>query len=561
MSSDIVLTSALRSNLLSLQKTQSLIDTTQQKLATGLKVNSALDNPQSFFAAQSLNNRAGDLGRLLDGIGQSVQTIKSADEAIQSLAGLVDQAESLAEEAGNALDASSDGAVITGDVVFDGETNFTSYTNVDNGDVITLSATDANGNDIAIDAATGEGAGGAITISDNETVNEVIAQINAIKEDSSGDQVFEASLSSDGSLEIKNLKGGDFRADFGTNADIGSALGLGSIGVVEDNDGTAGYAVSVSSSPTLDSFTLYNADGSQADRSASLDSVYYEDSSGSLQQLVTGAATDTISIGVNGGTAVSVADIGADSVQGLIDNINGSSALSSSIEASFNENTNQVEIRAVSGSVESLQFSADGVAGAVSIENSFGFGTKDLAATTGNSYTESIAFGEGAGQLAQLENDYNAVVEQIDQLVSDAGYRGTNLLAGDSLDVTFNRDRTSSLTVEGTNFTSGSSGLDISGANFSSATSIASATSDIRDAQDSLRNFASSLSTSLSIIQNREDFTTNQINTLKEGADKLVVADQNEEGANLLALQTRQALGTTALSLASQSAQSVLRLF
>ena len=75
MSSDVVLTSALRTNLQSLQNTQRLIDETQLKLATGLSVNSALDNPQNFFAAQNLDNRANDLNRLLDGIGQSVRTI------------------------------------------------------------------------------------------------------------------------------------------------------------------------------------------------------------------------------------------------------------------------------------------------------------------------------------------------------------------------------------------------------------------------------------------------------------------------------------------------------
>ena len=96
MSSDVVLTSALRSNLLSLQNTQRLIDDTQLKLATGLRVNSALDNPQNFFAAQSLNNRASDLGRLLDGISQSIRTIETADNGIKGLTDLVGQAESVA---------------------------------------------------------------------------------------------------------------------------------------------------------------------------------------------------------------------------------------------------------------------------------------------------------------------------------------------------------------------------------------------------------------------------------------------------------------------------------
>ncbi len=82
MTSDVVLTAALRNNLLSLQNTQSVIDIAQNRLSTGRKVNSALDNPQSFFASQALNNRASDLTRLLDTIGQSIQVIKAADNGI-----------------------------------------------------------------------------------------------------------------------------------------------------------------------------------------------------------------------------------------------------------------------------------------------------------------------------------------------------------------------------------------------------------------------------------------------------------------------------------------------
>ena len=78
MTSDVVLTAALRSNLLSLQNTQNNIDTAQFRLSTGRKVNSALDGPQAFFASQALNNRASDLTRLLDSIGQSIQTIQAA---------------------------------------------------------------------------------------------------------------------------------------------------------------------------------------------------------------------------------------------------------------------------------------------------------------------------------------------------------------------------------------------------------------------------------------------------------------------------------------------------
>ena len=81
------------------------------------------------------------------------------------------------------------------------------------------------------------------------------------------------------------------------------------------------------------------------------------------------------------------------------------------------------------------------------------------------------------------------------------------------------------------------------------------------DALSTLRTQASSFGTSLTIVQNRQDFTKAMINTLQTGADTLVLADTNEEAANMLALQTRQQLSSTALSLASQADQAVLRLF
>ena len=76
-----------------------------------------------------------------------------------------------------------------------------------------------------------------------------------------------------------------------------------------------------------------------------------------------------------------------------------------------------------------------------------------------------------------------------------------------------------------------------------------------------LRNQASKFGSNLTTVQTRQDFTKNLINTLQTGADSLVLADSNEEGANMLALQTRQSLSTTALSLANQASQAVLRLF
>jgi flagellin len=94
----IVLSASVRQNLLSLQSTASLLATTQNDLATGNKVNSALDNPTNFFTAQGLNNRASDIGNLLDGIGNGVQVLQAANTGITSLQSLVASAQSIANQ-------------------------------------------------------------------------------------------------------------------------------------------------------------------------------------------------------------------------------------------------------------------------------------------------------------------------------------------------------------------------------------------------------------------------------------------------------------------------------
>ena len=97
--SDISLTASMRSNLLSLQNTQSLMDTTQERLSTGKKVNSAIDNPSSYYTAQSLTNRASDLEGLLDSMGQGIQTIQAANEGIEAITTFVQQAKAVANTA------------------------------------------------------------------------------------------------------------------------------------------------------------------------------------------------------------------------------------------------------------------------------------------------------------------------------------------------------------------------------------------------------------------------------------------------------------------------------
>lgn len=160
-----------------------------------------------------------------------------------------------------------------------------------------------------------------------------------------------------------------------------------------------------------------------------------------------------------------------------------------------------------------------------------------------------------------LAAQFDALRTQIDQLASDSGYRGKNLINGNNLTVIFNENATSSLTITGVYANTTGLGIAAATNNWANDTDINDAITDLDNAKVTLRQYAETLSSNLAVIQTRIDFTNNMINTLTKGAENLTLADMNEEGANMLMLQTRQALGTTALSLASQAAQSVLRLF
>jgi flagellin len=165
---------------------------------------------------------------------------------------------------------------------------------------------------------------------------------------------------------------------------------------------------------------------------------------------------------------------------------------------------------------------------------------------------------------ANLATQFGQIQSQIDQLAADAGFNGINLLDKNNsadLTVTLNERGTSSVTVSAVDFSS--SGLAVNGAqnNWGGTTDINAASTDLTNALITLRSQAQAFGSNLSTVQIRQDFTKAMINTLQSGADALTLADSNEEGANLLALQTRQQLSTTALSLASQASQAVLRLF
>ena len=161
-----------------------------------------------------------------------------------------------------------------------------------------------------------------------------------------------------------------------------------------------------------------------------------------------------------------------------------------------------------------------------------------------------------------LQNNYNGLLTQINQLAGDASFNGVNLLAGDNLTLDFNPSGTSSLTIQGVNFNAQGLGLSsLGGSQFQDNNQINTVVAAINSAISTVQAQTETFGTNSGVIGTRQTFETNMINTLQTGASNLVSADQNQESANLLTLQTQQQLEISALSIANQANQSVLKLF
>lgn len=564
MSSDVVLTSALRNNLLSLQNTQRLIDDTQLRLATGLKVNSALDNPQNFFAAQSLNNRASDLSRLLDGIGQSIRTVETADAGITALTGLIEQAQSIANQARDELAASEGEARITGDTDLSDSTDLTTVGagTIDDGDQFNIVTTDSDGNQIFED----------ITINTGDTAESLAAQItNAFADNQNGE--ITASVTDGGLLSIESADGRSFRIVDDANTPAANTLtlagfqdlGLGDYFTDETRGAGTLASTTVVAGNTIESLSLFEGNGDIVEAGDAI-AGSYTDADGNDALVLNALSTLDITVTLEDGTTINTPapTVASDTFQDFVDSINGSAALQDYVEAEFDSSTGRLSLTSISDQVANVEFNVVLNGGANTETFALGLGDPSgdldpIIQPAAGTYDQTFRFNNSTEALDALAADYNTLREQIDDLVTDAQYRGINLLNGDDLTTFFNENNTSSLTTEGVTFTA--NGLGITEAAFRSSEEIELTATQSRDALNDVRSFGSSLANDLAIITSRRDFTENTINTLTAGADDLTVADQNEEGANLLALQTRQTLGVTSLSLASQSQQSVLRLF
>jgi flagellin-like hook-associated protein FlgL len=208
---------------------------------------------------------------------------------------------------------------------------------------------------------------------------------------------------------------------------------------------------------------------------------------------------------------------------------------------------------------------------ATGITASFANGVLSVSGDGGRTVTISGSVGDALGLTGTFTNgtnrdqfvtDFNNLRTQIDQLAGDASFNGVNLLDGDNLTVTFNETGTSTLEISGVTYDAAGLGISAqTNTGFSTDSGVQSALTSLNGALTSLRSQASTFGNNLAVVENRQDFTNNLINTLESGAAGLTLADTNEEGANLLALQTRQQLGSISLSLANQADQAVLRLF
>jgi flagellin len=420
---DVTLSKAVRNSLLNLQSTAEAMGKTQQRLATGLRVNSALDNPTNYFTAQSLNARSSDLGNLLDNVSNAIQTVEAADNGIKAITKLVQTAQSTARQA---LQDKSNSSITT------------------------------------------ETAGAAVAGATTKATAEATALISA-----------------------GGFKAGDSIDIVSTNASTGVS---------------STYSYTISTGDTVED--LVNGINSSGFASASV--------------------SDT---GV-----LSVSTEGANSL-----------AITANAVATTAANANYAE-----AGLTQIGFSDDSQTSAAA----------DAGIDTAT-VNQAAAGSAASSARAALAEQFNSILDQIDALAGDSGFNGVNLLGGntESLKVSFNEDGSSSITITGVDVSSAGLGLTDTTGDFASDAEIEGKLTDLSDALTGLRSQASSFGSNLSVIETRQDFTKSMISTLETGAANLTLADTNEEAANLLALQTRQQLSSTALSLASQADQQVLRLF
>ncbi|MGN7439439.1 MAG: LamG-like jellyroll fold domain-containing protein [Alcanivorax sp.] len=513
MVDSIPLTNAIAQNILSIQRTQRLIDRTTERLASGLKVISALDDPQNFFNALSLSTRASDLERLLDGIAGSVQTLNEAQSGVEGVKDLLGLAESVALselEKLRAADSPTEPAP-------------------------TVPALSTQILNAAPDAYWELNETGGGTVANQGSLGGVDGTL--VNSPTLGGEA----LHSGGSASVEF----DGVNQYITIPDSGginlSPQSERTIELVFNADTTAGRQVLYEEGATVNSLTIYIDNGN----------VYVT----GRDQGAWGPAL--ISAPINAGETYHVAFTLNSNDGEFIGYLNGQEIGRDVVTATFPSHSGDIGIGAMNesawfhdGSASGTGFYFDGRISDVAVYND------TLSAAELANHATAVTGDEPA---SSENDDFNKILDQITQLVEDSHYRGVNLLQNDDLITTFNEDGSNINTVEGVDFTA--EGLGIEREGFDTVAGIERILDTISDALDRVRGFGRTLVTDITILTTREDFTQRTINTLKAGSDDLTVADLNEEGANMLALQTRQSIAVSSLSFAAQANSSVISLF
>ncbi|QUS54753.1 flagellin [Pseudovibrio brasiliensis] len=521
---DITLTAAVRTNLNTLQSTANLISDTQERLSTGKKVNSALDNPNSFFTASSLNSRASDLSNLQDDIGQSVSTLEAADKGISAIDKLLDAAKGKANQALQSKDADTRAKYAAEfnelrtqieDIAKDSGYKGKNLLGGDGNDLLVKFNEDGSSklNIGAVDYTDLDSSESSITLGRiGDTVGEVDAEDNksAFKLGISADDILSAAPGTGTATETDQFRTGGDTADLsaadaiadGDDFAVGDTIKVGGEDILTIGAGTTLGDVQEAIQTEIRK-TAGNQDATVAVTGG---------------DLVIGNAAADVSVEL-GGNTVSVTGAGG------------------------NTDITATKLKDITGFGEGDKITVAQKDGA----------THEFTIGASSTVADLVADLNGAG-FTDFEASFDNTTQE---LTIDNKSKGDN---AKEFSVTYSGSETGGDFGDSSKQTISADVDAIAGRGWGSDELIEASLDQVREAQLSLRAQASTFGTNLSIVTNRQDFTADLVNTLEVGAGKLTLADSNLEGANLAALNTQNQIATSTLSLATQAGQSVLQL-
>ncbi|MGO4714946.1 flagellin N-terminal helical domain-containing protein [Bradyrhizobium sp. 2TAF24] len=524
--SGITLSASVRQNLLSLQSTADLLSATQNRLATGKKVNTALDNPTNYFTASALDSRASDINNLLDGIGNGVQILQAANTGITSLQKLVDSAKSVANQALQTQVGYSTKSTITANVAGATASNL-----LGNFSSVAVTGTAVN-NDNTTAAA-------AIT-----TATQLVGTAGT------GSNDLGTAITNGSVLTIN-----------------GKTLTFTTAQTTQTNDGNNNYTFGIGTGSTLTVGNVLSAiDSITGGAASSITAGKITLNTGTTSDLTIAGTNNVLTaLGLSAGTTARTTALGGKTL--TIQPTAGGATTNITFGTGANQisTLNQLNTTLASNNLQASVDSSGNIA--ITTTNdaaSSTIGALSGSATAFSSLTPSAPVADPTAQAtrASLVSQYNNIINQITTTAQDSSFNGVNLLGGDTLKLVFNETGKSTLSITGVNFNPTGLGLSTltSGTDFIDNAATNKVLSNLNNASTTLRSQASAFGSNLSIVEIRQNFSKSLINVLQTGSSNLTLADTNEEAANSQALSTRQSIAVSALSLANQSQQSVLQL-